>query len=67
MIYFGVKQTLFNTKQLSAAMRIPMAVPYAALPLGFAIMLLFTLEEALAFVARLRRRPSDASEAPKEA
>ena len=48
-------------------MRVPMAVPYAALPLGFAIMLLFTLEEALAFVARLRRRPSDASEAPKEA
>lgn len=67
LIYFGVKQTLFNTKQLSAAMRVPMAVPYAALPLGFAIMLLFTLEEALAFVARLRRRPSDTPEAPKEA
>ncbi len=67
LIYFGVKQTLFNTRQLSAAMRLPMAIPYAALPLGFAIMLLFTLEEALTFIARLRGRPLDSPESPKEA
>lgn len=54
MVYFGVKQTLFNTRQLSAAMRIPMAIPYSALPLGFAIMFLFTLEEAVAFLGKLR-------------
>jgi TRAP-type C4-dicarboxylate transport system permease small subunit len=67
LVYFGIKQTLFNTKQLSAALRLPMSIPYAALPLGFAIMLLFTLEEALAFIARLRGRSSGASKSPKEA
>ncbi len=67
LIYFGTKQTLFNVKQLSAALRLPMAIPYAALPLGFAIMLLFTLEEALAFIARLRGRPSGTTEPSKEA
>ncbi len=54
LVYFGIKQTIFNSRQLSAAMRLPMAIPYAALPVGFAIMFIFTLEEALSFLARLR-------------
>jgi len=66
LVYFGLKQTLVNTRQLSAAMRVPMAIPYAALPLGFAIMLLFTLEEALMFIARLRGKPSGSPESAKE-
>ena len=56
MIFFGFKQTLINTKQLSAAMRIPMAIPYAALPVGFLIMLLFTIEEAGNFILHLTKR-----------
>jgi len=49
MTYFGGMQTLTNARQASAAMHIPMAVPYLALPVGFVLMLLFTLEEALVF------------------
>ncbi len=55
MVYFGVSQTVTNTKQLSAALRLPMAIPYAALPTGFAIMFLFTVEEALSFFARQKK------------
>ena len=55
MVYFGVSQTVTNTKQLSAALRLPMAIPYAALPTGFSIMFLFTVEEALSFFARLKK------------
>lgn len=47
MTWFGVFQTIANARQLSAAIKLPMAVPYAALPVGFALMLLFTIEEAL--------------------
>lgn len=54
LVYFGIKQTLLNIRQLSAALRLPMAIPYSALPLGFAIMFLFTLEEAFAFIGKLR-------------
>lgn len=50
MTWFGVFQTVANARQLSAAIKLPMAVPYAALPVGFAIMLLFTIEEALSFL-----------------
>jgi len=50
MTYFGSMQTLTNARQSSAAMHVPMAVPYLALPVGFVLMLLFTLEEALEFI-----------------
>lgn len=56
MVVFGFRQTLTNLRQLSAAMRIPMAVPYLALPTGFAIMFLFTVEEAGNFAAKLIKR-----------
>lgn len=59
MVLFGFKQTLTNVNQLSAAMRIPMAIPYLALPVGFLIMLLFTIEEAGYFVARLAKRKGE--------
>lgn len=45
MVFFGVQQTIINQNQFSAAMGIPMSVPYAALPAGFLIMLLIFLEE----------------------
>ena len=50
MFYHGVVQTILNAKQFSPAMELVMAVPYAALPTGFFIMLSFTLEEFLVFL-----------------
>jgi len=41
---YGAEQTLWNWRQTSPAMGIPMAVPYAALPVGFAMMLLSLAE-----------------------
>ena len=56
MVVFGFKQTLTNMRQLSAAMRIPMAVPYMALPVGFLIMFSFTIEDAGNFILRVAKR-----------
>ncbi len=50
MIFFGTEQTIANAAQRSPAMQIPMCYPYAALPLGFFLMLLVTLEDFLRFV-----------------
>jgi TRAP-type transport system small permease protein len=54
LIVYGTRQTITNMRQLSPAMQIPMGLPYLALPLGFLIMFLFTLEEALVFFTGLR-------------
>jgi len=56
MVIFGSKQTITNWRQLSAAMRLPMALPYLALPVGFLMMLLFTLEDSMKFLAKLGTR-----------
>ncbi|MDR7867322.1 MAG: TRAP transporter small permease [Sporomusaceae bacterium] len=50
MIFYGADQTIANAAQRSPAMQIPMCYPYAALPLGFFLMLLITLEDFLRFV-----------------
>ena len=50
LVYFGLRQTITNMRQLSPALQIPMGIPYLALPLCFLIMLLFTVEEALGFL-----------------
>ncbi len=47
MIYYGAIQTIFNFGQISSTIRIPMSFPYAALPLGFLMMFLTTLEQFL--------------------
>jgi TRAP-type transport system small permease protein len=47
MTYFGVVQTIINLEQTSPAMGIVMALPYSALPLGFFIMFLITMENLL--------------------
>jgi TRAP-type transport system small permease protein len=49
MIYYGAEQTIINWHQLSPALGIPMAFPYAALPAGFGLMLLSALERASDF------------------
>ncbi|MGB9687201.1 MAG: TRAP transporter small permease, partial [Rectinema subterraneum] len=56
LITYGMKQTITNMRQLSPAMQIPMGIPYLALPLGFFCMFLFTLEEALGFLADMRSK-----------
>jgi len=56
LVIFGTKQTIINARQLSAAIRIPMAIPYAALPVGFAIMILFTIEQILDFIGRINKK-----------
>ncbi|MDT8899966.1 TRAP transporter small permease [Anaeroselena agilis] len=50
MIYYGASQTLANAAQRSPAMQIPMCYPYAALPVGFLLMLLVTIEDLLVFL-----------------
>jgi TRAP-type transport system small permease protein len=65
LVYFGTRQTITNMRQLSPALQIPMGIPYLALPLGFLIMLLFTLEEALGFLAGLGHSPSRGSASGK--
>lgn len=56
MIYFGTEQTLRNDMQRSPAMQIPMSYPYAALPLGFALMFMVTVENFLLFLKGAERR-----------
>lgn len=55
MIYFGLQQTFVNMRQISPALGLPMAFPYAALPAGFSLMWLFTVEEMLASIGRFRQ------------
>jgi len=50
MFYYGMYQTIYNAKQTSPAIGLVMSIPYAALPLGFFIMLFLTLEEFLGFL-----------------
>jgi TRAP-type transport system small permease protein len=49
LFYYGLYQTLYNSKQTSPAMGLVMSVPYASLPAGFFIMFFLTLEEFLVF------------------
>jgi TRAP-type C4-dicarboxylate transport system permease small subunit len=47
MTYQGVVQSVANIKQTSSSMGISMSLPYAALPIGFFIMLATTLQQLL--------------------
>ena len=50
MTWYGGVQTIINFEQTSPAMGIKMAIPYACIPVGFFIMLMLTVEEALVFL-----------------
>ena len=50
LFYYGLYQTIYNSKQTSPAMGLVMSVPYASLPAGFFIMFFLTLEEFLVFL-----------------
>jgi len=45
MTWYGLQQTLINLPQISPALEISMALPYAALPAGFGLMMLITVED----------------------
>ena len=49
MTWFGMHQTVVNMHQLSTAIGIPMSLPYLALPAGFMLMLLITVEQCWIF------------------
>lgn len=59
LIVFGIRQTITNLRQLSAALQIPMSIPYAALPVGFFMMLSITVEDLLAFLLGVEKKPTD--------
>jgi len=44
LAWYGVKLARFNMMQVSPALEWPMGVPYAAIPIGAALMTLFLLE-----------------------
>ncbi len=50
MFGYGLFQTIYNANQTSPAIGLVMSIPYAALPTGFFIMFLFTLEEFMGFI-----------------
>jgi TRAP-type C4-dicarboxylate transport system permease small subunit len=60
MIFFGTDQTIANAAQRSPAMQIPMCYPYAALPLGFFLMFLVTVEDFAQFVRSGRGKEDEA-------
>ena len=43
--WYGVEQMMMNRFQVSSTMGIPMSIPYAALPVGFFVMLLVSIEQ----------------------
>lgn len=48
--YYGIDQMMMNRFQTSSTMGIPMSIPYSALPIGFFIMALVTLEQLVDLV-----------------
>lgn len=47
MVWYGARLARFNMQQVSAALEWPMGVPYAAVPVGAFLLVLFLLEELL--------------------
>src|SRR5512139_738820 len=50
MFYYGLYQTIYNSKQTSPAIGLVMTIPYASLPAGFFIMFFLTMEQFLMFI-----------------
>lgn len=49
MTWSGMEQTIVNMRQYSTAIGIPMSLPYLALPAGFLLMFLVTVEQCWLF------------------
>lgn len=50
LVVYGFDQVLVNVRQVSPAMKISMALPYLAVPVGALLMWLVTLEQTLALL-----------------
>ncbi len=49
--YYGFDQMLMNRSQVSSTIGIPMSIPYAAMPIGFAIMFFVSIEQLVDFLS----------------
>jgi TRAP-type C4-dicarboxylate transport system permease small subunit len=57
MVWYGTTLARFNMLQVSAALEWPMGVPYAAIPVGAALFVLFLLEDFVRLLGD-RERPA---------
>jgi TRAP-type C4-dicarboxylate transport system permease small subunit len=56
IVWGGVNLVLVTSKQISPALRIPMAIPYLALPFGSAVMLVHAIHSVVSL--RARKQPA---------
>jgi TRAP-type C4-dicarboxylate transport system permease small subunit len=56
IVWGGVNLVLVTSKQISPALRIPMAIPYLALPFGSAVMLVHAIHSVVSL--RTRKQPA---------
>jgi TRAP-type transport system small permease protein len=61
MAWYGVALARFNMLQLSAALEWPMGVPYAAVPVGATLLVLFLVEDLGTTIARGDAEPAATS------
>lgn len=52
ILWGGVNLVLVTSKQISPALRIPMAIPYLALPFGSAVMLVYSIHSIVSLRTR---------------
>ncbi len=63
MAWYGFTLAAFNMRQLSAALQWPMGIPYAAVPVGALLLVLFLLEELLRLLVPHRETAGGSAEA----
>jgi TRAP-type C4-dicarboxylate transport system permease small subunit len=63
----GILFSLFNADQMSPAMEIPMIIPFGAIPVGSAMMILVVVADMLDLVFPGSQGPAFASQPPQEA
>lgn len=61
MAWYGFRLARFNMRQVSAALEWPMGVPYAAIPVGALLLVLFLLEELVRVVRGGAEAPAAAT------
>jgi TRAP-type C4-dicarboxylate transport system permease small subunit len=64
LIKESIAVSVFNMAQVSPALRIPMGLPYAALPVGFTLMFVYLLEKTLSEIVRAASSARAASSNP---
>ncbi len=62
----GILFSLFNADQISPALEIPMIIPFGAIPVGSAMMILIMLADMLDLFFPGGKGPAEASQPPQE-